>query len=276
MKLSIVLVNHNSSRELGLALTSLIKAAKNIIHEIIVVDNASADFSLEMLALEFQGVYVIANHKNEGLAKAYNQAMRLARGQYVLLISPDTFSRMDSLEKMTFFMDQHTNAGGLSVRMVDRKGDYLPGSKHSLNSTWASFMKFVGLASYFPKSLAAHKTKDWVEEFETTEVDTLNENCMLLRRSALNQVGLFDERFFCYGHNIDLSYRIRMQGFKNYYYSKTYIIQLPGKYVNKFSWDHIRHFYGAMIIFAAKYLLKLPVLNIKNIGELQPSSYEIE
>jgi len=262
--------------ELGLALTSLIKAAENISHEMIVVDNASADLSLEMLAIEFPGVYVIANRKNEGLAKANNQAIRMAKGQYILLISPETFSRMDTLEKMIFFMDQHINAGGLSVRMVDRNGDYLPASKHSLNGAWASFLKFIGLSAYFPKSFSMHKAVDWVEEFENTEIDTLNENCMLLRRSVLRETGVFDERFFCYGHNIDLSYRIRLHGFKNYYYSKTYIIQLPGKYINKFSWDHIRHFYGAMFIFAAKYLLKLPVLNIKNIGELQPSSYEIE
>ncbi|MGZ3764695.1 MAG: glycosyltransferase family 2 protein, partial [Mucilaginibacter sp.] len=117
---------------------------------------------------------------------------------------------------------------------------------------------------------------DWVEEFETTEIDVLNETCMLLRRSVLKETGLLDERFPMFGYNIDMSYRIRLKGFKNYYYSKTYIIQLPGTSVNKFSWAYIKHFYGAMFIFAAKYLLKLPVLNVKNIGELYPSSYEIE
>jgi len=276
MKLSVILVNHNSANELGLALTSLVKATHDISHEIIVVDNASVDGSLRMLADEFPGVQVIANQKDAGLSKANNQAMSQAKGEYILLISPDTFSRMDALEKMLGFMDEHLTAGGLSVRMVDRKGDYMPGSKHSLDSTWASFLKMVGLSSYFPKSFSVHKSIDWVEEFETAEVDTLNDSCMLLRRSVLKKTGLFDERFFSYGYNIDLSYRIRLQGFKNYYYSKTYIIHLPGKTVNKFSWDHLRHFYGAMFIFAAKYLFKLPVLNIKNIGEIYPSSYEVE
>lgn len=276
MKLSVILVNHNSSLELSLALTSLIKATKSIRSEIIVVDNASYDRSLDILAIDFPGVHVIANRKDEGLSKAYNSAIRLARGQYLLLISAESFSRMDAVEKMLDFMDHHTLAGGLSVRMVDRKGDYLPESKHSLNKSWESFLKFCGMASYFPKSFSVHKTSDWTEEFENTEIDTLNENCMLLRRSALRETGLFDERFFCYGHNIDLSYRLRQHSFKNYYYSKTYIIQLPGKYINKFSWGYIRHFYGAMFIFAAKYLLKLPVFSIKNIGEIHPSSYEIE
>jgi len=276
MKLSVILVNHNSSNELGLALTSLVKAAEEISHEIIVVDNASSDRSLQMLFSQFPTVKVISNAKDTGLSKANNQAMEMAKGEYILLISPDTFSRMDSLEKMIDFMEQHITAGGLSVRMVDRQGDYMPGSKHSLHPIWASFLKFMGMASYFPKSFSVHRMLDWVEEFETGEVDTLNESCMLLRRSVLRKTGLFDERFFSFGHNIDLSYRIRQQGFKNYYFSKTYIIQLPGKTVSKFSWDHLRHFYGAMFIFASKYLLKLPVLNIKNIGELYPSSYEIE
>lgn len=277
MKLSVILVNHNSSNELGLALTSLMKAAEDISHEIIVVDNASTDRSLLMLANEFPNVCVLANLKDLGLSKANNLAIKQAKGEYVLLISPDTFSRMDALDKMLDFMDQHLNAGGLSARMVDRQGDYLPGSKHSLNGAWASFLKLIGLSSYFPKTFTVHKAMDWMDEFGTSEVDTLNERCMLLRRSALKRTGLFDERFFSFGHNIDLSYRIRQQGFKNYYFSKTYIIQLPGKTVNKFSWDYIRHFYGAMFIFAAKYLFKQrPVFNIKNIGELYPSSYEIE
>ncbi len=98
----------------------------------------------------------------QGLSKANNQAMAQAKGEYILLISPDTFSRMDSLEKMLGFMDQHLTAGGLSVRMVDRKGDYMPGSKHSLDSTWASFLKLVGLSSYFPKSFSV--TQDAISD----------------------------------------------------------------------------------------------------------------
>jgi GT2 family glycosyltransferase len=277
MKLSIILVNHNSRNELRLALTSLYKASRHILHEILVVDNASTDRSLELLNTEFPDVLVIANNKEESLSKASNQALRRAKGEYILLLSPDTIIGADSFAKLNEFMDHHPLAGGVSVRMVDFRGDYLQQSKHTLSGTWATFMKLVGLTSYFPKTFSISQRKaDWVDEFETKEIDVLNETCMLLRRSVLIGTGLFDERFTRYGHNIDLSYRIRLQGFKNYYYSKTYIIQLPGKKVNKFSWDHIKHFYGAMFIFAGKYLFKLPVLNVKNIGEIYPSSYEIE
>ncbi len=277
MKLSIILINHNSRNGLRLALTSLRKAANHISHEILVVDNDSSDKSLDMLYTEFPDVQLIENHKQESLSKANNQALLQVKGEYVLLLSPDTIVGADFFEKLNKFMDEHPLAGGISVRMVDFRGDYLQRSKHTLSGTWAAFLKLMGLASYFPKTFSITQRKaDWVDEFETKEIDVLNETCMLLRRSVLRSTGLFDERFTRFGYNIDLSYRIRLQGFKNYYYSKTYIIQLPGKTVNKFSWDYVRHFYGAMIIFAAKYLFKLPVLNVKNIGELYPSSYEIE
>src|SRR6202000_545363 len=277
MKLSIILINHNSRNGLRLALTSLRKATPHISHEILVVDNDSSDKSLDMLYTEFPDVQLIENHKQESLSKANNQALLQAKGEYVLLLSPDTIVGADFFEKLNKFMDEHPLAGGISVRMVDFRGDYLQRSKHTLGGTWAAVIKLMGLSSYFPKTFSITQRKaDWVDEFETKEIDVLNETCMLLRRSVLRTTGLFDERFTRFGYNIDLSYRIRLQGFKNYYYSKTYIIQLPGKTVNKFSWDYVRHFYGAMIIFAVKYLFKLPVLNVKNIGELYPSSYEIE
>ena len=277
MRLSVILINQNSHNGLRLALTSLLKAGRNISHEIFVVDNGSTDKSVEMINAEFPEATLILSASPQSLSVAYNQALQLARGEYILLLNPDTIVSADSLIKLNTFMDQHPLAGGASIRMVDFKGDYLQKSKHTLNGAWAVFIKFVGLASYFPKTYSITQRKtDWVDEFETKEIDVLNESCMALRRSVLEKTGLFDERFSRFGYNIDLSYRIRLQGFKNYYFSKTYIIQLPHRAVNKFSWDYIRHFYGAMIIFAAKYLFKLPVINVKNIGELYPSSYEVE
>ncbi|HTK19271.1 MAG TPA: glycosyltransferase, partial [Mucilaginibacter sp.] len=265
MKLSVILINHNSRDGLRLALTSLQKAARNILHEIIVVDNASTDNSIGMLTAEFPQVKLFTNPAKESLSQAYNKALQETRGKYILLLNPDIIVSADSFAKLNDFMDQHPLAGGASVRMVDFRGDYLHHSKHTLTGAWAAFIKFVGLSSFFPKTYSFSKKKDdWVDEFETKEIDVLNETCMMLRRSVLEKTGLFDERFAIYGYNIDLSYRIRLQGFKNYYFSKTYIIQLPRKAVNKFSWNYFRHFYGAMFIFAAKYLFKLPVLNIKN------------
>ena len=278
MKLSILIVNDNAGERLRVALISLIRAGRNIDHEIIIVDNGSSERSAEMLADEFPQIHIIVNEKNVGLSAAYNQAIRSANGEYVLVTNPFILSKTITLEKITGFMDEHPDTGGLSVRMVDPHGYYLPESKHSLPKPWCNFFRYTGLSKYFPKSCAeSHKNEDWIEEFETTEVDVLNGACMLLRRSVLKETGLFDERFFMYGHDIDLSYRIRLEGFKNYYYSHTFIIQFKRRDVNKFSWSNFRLYYGAMFIFAAKYLFKLPVLTLNNdMGKAYPSSYEVK
>jgi GT2 family glycosyltransferase len=277
MKLSVIIVNHNTCSLLKQSLNSLIKAANEAHHELIVVDNASTDNSLKMLRTEFPQVSVIANESNLGLAKANNQAVQLATGDYILLINPDTISSKDTLDKTIDFMNTHPLTGGLSVRMITPQGLFLPESIRGLSKSWINFFKFTGLSKLFPKSRLYNRSRqDWVEEFETTEIDVLNSSFMLLRKSALNFTGLFDEKFFGFGYNIDLSYRLRQAGFKNYYFPKTYIMHFRAQNPQKFSWQYIKNFYGAMIIFAIKYLFKLPALPVKGVGQLYPSAYEVE
>jgi len=277
MKLSVIVVNQNAGLLLRTALISLINACKNIDYELFIVDNASTDKSLELLASEFPEAQVIANETDQGIAKASNQALKVSTGEYILLVNPDTISGKDSLEKMCAFMDDHADAGGLSVRMLSPQGRFLPESIHGLKKAWAAFFKFIGFAKYLSKTrLQDRNRKEWVEEFQVAEVDILNEACMLLRRSVLNESGLFDERFFMFGHNIDLSYRIRLAGFKNYYFPKTYIINFESQPMAKFSWNYIKYFYGAMFIFAVKYLLKVPEIKVAGIPQLFPSGYEVK
>jgi len=274
MKISLILVNQNACNFLKQALNSLIEACKAIDYELIIVDNGSIDKSLEMLENEFPEARVIANETDLGIAKANNQGIRLSTGEYILLVNADTISGKDSLEKMTAFMDDHMDVGGLAVRMLSPQGRFLPESIHGLTPSWAAFFKFIGFARHLSKTrLYDRNRKDWVEEFQIAEVDILNGACMLLRRSALNETGLFDERFFMFGHNIDLSFRIRLAGFKNYYFPKTYIINFESRYLAKFSWSYIKYFYGAMFIFAMKYLLP----EIKPAGKPQlVSTYEVK
>ncbi len=256
MKLSLIVVNYNACAYLKLALTSLISACNNIDYELIIVENASAIKSLEMISTDFPAAHVIINDADTGISTANNEAIKTATGEYVLLVNPDTITSKDSLQKMVSFMDDHADAGGLSVRMVSPQGRFLSESIHGLNKTWAAFFKLIGFAKHLPKTrLYNRNRKDWVEEFQVAEIDILNSACMLLRQSVLNGVGLFDERFFMFGHNIDLSYRIRLAGFKNYYFPKTYIINFETLQLPKFSWKYIKYFYGAMLIFAYKYLL---------------------
>ncbi|SDS79233.1 Glycosyltransferase, GT2 family [Mucilaginibacter mallensis] len=278
MKLSVVIVNYNFCEMLRHTLSSLIDAGKYIDYEVFIVDNASTDKSVEMLKNEFPQFHVIANNSNEGLARSYNKAISMAKGEYVLLVNPDIISSKKTLERALEFMDLHTDSGGLGVRMVTPQGRFLPESNRGLTSSWISFFKLIGLASTFPKSrLLDRNRKDWVEEFQTSEVDFLNGAFMLLRKAALDETGLFDEHFFMYGHDIDLSYRLRLAGYKNYYFPKTYIINAGDRSLPKFNWHFVKYFYGAMLIFAFKYLFKMPEIKVAGVPQPQlPLLYEVE
>jgi GT2 family glycosyltransferase len=276
MKLSVIIVNHNRCDLLKLALNSIIKATHVIDYEIVVVDNASTDNSVNMLAADYPQVQVIANSVDEGIAKANNQGVQVSKGEYVLLVSADTICGKETLDRVVEFMDGHADASGLGVRMLGPQGSFLPESNRGLTKPWIAFFKLIGFTKNFPKSRLTNRNhKEWVEEFQTSEIDILNDAFMLIRRSVLNETGLFDERFVKYGHNIDLSYRMRLAGFKNYYFPKTYIINLQSHDEPKFSWPYVKSFYGAMLIFATKYLFKLPEIKIEGL-QMYPAAYEVE
>lgn len=263
MKLSVVIVNYNLCYMLRQTLNSLVDAVKHIDYEIFIVDNASTDKSAEMVISEFPQCHIIANTKYDSYSKLCNEAISLSTGAYVLLVNPDIISCKKTLERAIEFMDMHTDTGALGVRMITPQGRFLPESNRGLTPQWITFFKLTGLAKYFAKSrLYDRNRKDWVEEFQTSEVDVVNGAYMLLRKSVLNETGLFDERFFMFGHDIDLSYRIRLAGYKNYYFPKTYVINFNLSRIPKFNWDYVKHFYGAMFIFAAKYLFKMPDVKV--------------
>jgi GT2 family glycosyltransferase len=262
---------------LRLALNSVVRAAQDVLNEVFVVDNGSTDRSVAMIAEEFPDVKVMANTKHEGIAKAYNQALKQVSGEYVLMVNADTITGKKTIEKALEFMDMHTDSGGLGVRMITPEGRFLKESKHGFTMPWGIFFKLTGLAKYFSKSrLTDVQRKDWVEEFQTSETDVLNGAFMLYRKEALNLVGPLDERFHLYGYDIDLSYRVRLTGYKNYYFPKTYIINFNIRGKAKFSYAYIREFYGAMIIFASKYLFKVPEIKVEGLPQLYPPSYEVE
>jgi GT2 family glycosyltransferase len=277
MKLSLIIVNYNTCHMLRIALNSLVRAALGIEYEIFVIDNASTDKSVDMIKGEFPEIKVIANTYQAGVAKAYNQGIKEATGEYILVVNADTITGKKTIEKSLEFMDMHLDAGGMGVRMITPDGRFLKESKHGFTKPWEVFFKVTGLAKHFSKSrLTDMQRKDWVEEFQTSETDVLNGAFMLMRREAINHAGLFDERFHTYGYDIDLSYRIRLAGFKNYYFSKTYIINFNIKNRTKFSWSYLKEFYGAMIIFAAKYLFRVPEIKVEGLPQLFPSTYEVK
>lgn len=254
MKLSVVIVNYNVEHFLEQCLHAVRKALKGIDAEVFVVDNNSVDGSVPMVKEKFPEVRLIANKNNTGFSFANNQAIRVATGEYVLLLNPDTVVEEDTFQKVLAFMDAHPDAGGLGVKMLDGKGNFLPESKRGLPTPWVAFYKIFGLARLFPRSKTFgryHLT--FLDKDQVHEVDVLAGAFMLLRSSVLAKTGLLDEDFFMYGEDIDLSYRITRAGYKNYYYPGTRIIHYKGESTKKSSVNYVFVFYNAMVIFARKH-----------------------
>lgn len=254
LKLSIVIVNYNVKHFLEQCLHSVYKALKSIPAEVFVVDNNSVDGSTALIREKFPQVKLIANQQNTGFSVANNQAIRVAAGQYVLLLNPDTVVQEDTFEKSLAFMDSHPDAGALGIKMLDGKGNFLPESKRGLPTPAVAFYKIFGLAKLFPGSKKFgqyHLT--YLSKDESNPVDVLSGAYMLLRREALNKTGLLDETFFMYGEDIDLSYRVTLAGYKNYYFAGSSIIHYKGESTKKSSVNYVIVFYKAMAIFARKH-----------------------
>lgn len=238
-------------------LQSVMTATQNVPSEVFVVDNNSVDGSVVMVESKFPSVKLIANKDNVGFSKANNQAMRLATGEYVLLLNPDTLVEADTFEKVVKFMDEHPEAGGIGINMVDGKGKFLPESKRSLPTPEVAFYKIFGLSWLFPKSKRFGKYHlSYLDKDETHEIEVLSGAFMLMRKEALDKVGLLDEDYFMYGEDIDLSYRIIKGGYKNYYYPDARIIHYKGESTKKGSLNYVFVFYNAMAIFAKKHFSK--------------------
>jgi GT2 family glycosyltransferase len=252
--LSVVIVNYNVVFFLEQCLNSVFAASKNLNVQIFVVDNNSVDGSINMLKENFSSIVLIENKENVGFSKANNQAIKSANSPYVLLLNPDTVIEEDTFDKCIDFMNSNTNCGGLGIRMLDGKGNFLPESKRGFPSPSVAFYKIFGLSYLFPKSQKFGRYHlGFLSEFEVNEVDVLSGAFMLLRTETLEKIGLLDEQFFMYGEDIDLSYRIKLGGYKNYYFPETKIIHYKGESTKKSSVNYVFVFYKAMILFAKKH-----------------------
>ncbi|GAB3571951.1 glycosyltransferase [Hymenobacter daeguensis] len=256
VKLSVVIVNYNVCYFLEQALLSVRRAVEKLGHpvEVFVVDNNSADGSVAMVRARFPEVVLMANRDNPGFSKANNQALRRATGQYQLLLNPDTVVEEDTFRACCAFMDAHPDCGGLGVKMLDGQGKFLPESKRALPTPAVAFYKMFGLASVFPKSRTFGRYHlGFLDKDQTHEIEVLSGAFMLLRKAALDQVGLLDEDYFMYGEDIDLSYRLTQGGWKNYYFPGTRIIHYKGESTKRTSVNYVFVFYRAMVIFAQKH-----------------------
>ncbi|MCC7302940.1 MAG: glycosyltransferase [Bacteroidia bacterium] len=254
MKLSVIIVNYNVEHFLDHCLHSVRNALNGIPAEVFVVDNNSVDGSVEMVQRKYPEVHLILNRENVGFSRANNQAIRASVGEYILLLNPDTVVEEDTFRKVTGFMDAHPEAGGLGVRMIDGKGNFLPESKRSLPTPAVAFFKIFGLSALFPRSRTFGKYHlGYLPENETNEVDILCGAFMMMRKKAVDKAGMLDEDFFMYGEDVDMSWRLVKAGYKNYYFADTRIIHYKGESTKKSSVNYVMVFYQAMIIFAKKH-----------------------
>ncbi len=254
MDISVIIINYNVKHFLEHCLHSVFNASKNLEVEVFVVDNNSVDGSTLMLREKFPGVKRIENKINYGFAKANNQAIKQAKGKYILILNPDTVIEEKTLDSCYSFMEDHEEAGITGVKMIDGKGNYLPESKRALPTPSVAFYKIFGLSALFPKSRRFGRYHlGFLDKDEINPVNVLPGAFMFIRKQVLDKVGYFDETFFMYGEDIDLSYRVNMAGYKNYYYPKTTIIHYKGESTKKGSINYVMLFYNAMIIFAKKH-----------------------
>lgn len=263
MLLSVVIVNYNVKYFLEQCLCSVENAIAygngaggqglSGQTEVLVVDNCSSDSSVDWLRPKFPFVQFIGNTENVGFSRANNQALRQCRGKYVLFLNPDTILPEDCFLQCFSFMEAHPGAGAIGVHMIDGSGRYLPESKRGFPTPWVSFCKMSGLTRLFPTSkwLASYYLGHFPST-DTHEVDVLSGAFMWVRKEVLDKTGGFDERFFMYAEDIDLSYRIQQAGYANYYLPTPAIIHFKGESTRKDK-RYIKLFYTAMILFVEKH-----------------------
>ncbi len=251
--LSVVIVNYNVKYYLEQCLESVRRASQGLQVEVFVVDNLSTDGSVPYLRERFPEVTFIENNENVGFARANNQAIRQSRGEYVLLLNPDTILCEDTLRHFVDFMDAHPEAGAAGAYMLHADGTFAPESRRGLPTPFVAFCKMSGLTRLFPKSrLFGRYYMGYLDVNEVNRIEAISGACMMLRREALDRVGLLDEDFFMYGEDIDLSYRILQGGYHNYFLPVR-MLHYKGESTVKNSYRYVYTFYQAMRLFFRKH-----------------------
>ena len=283
LKLSVIIVNYNVKYYLDQCIRSVLRAFEVMkkasssdssvneeVAEIIVVDNHSADGSVDYLEKRYpQMLYpmvrFVRSAHNLGFARANNIAIRQSRGEYVLLLNPDTIVGEDALKASVDFMDAHEDAGAVGVRMLGAQGRRAMESRRGLPTPMVSFFKMLGFCNRWPHHrLFGKYYMGYLPWDEPCQIEVVSGAYCMLRRKALDEVGLLDEDFFMYGEDIDLSYRVLKGGYHNYYLPVD-ILHYKGESTQKSSFRYVHVFYEAMLIFFRKhysgmtFLLSLPI-----------------
>ncbi len=244
MKLSVVILNYNVRYFLELCLQSVEAALGTIPSEIIVIDNNSKDGSCEMVKAKFPSVVLIENSSNVGFSKANNQAVKVAKGEYVCILNPDTVVAEDTFDSVLNFAEKQPNLGIIGCRLIDGSGKFLPESKRNIPHVDIAIKKVLGNSQNY---YANHITED-----QTAKVEILVGAFMILKRALYDSLGGFDEDYFMYGEDIDFSFKSLKNGYENYYFGGTTVIHYKGESTRR-NTIYLKRFYGAMQIFYKKH-----------------------
>ncbi len=242
--MSIVLVCWNNKAYLDPCLKSLFEAGLKCSFDVIVVDNGSTDGSQQMLAEKYPDVKLIQNPGNVGLGKASNQGIEATNGHYVLLLNNDTLVNAAALDMLVEFLDAHPEAGAVAGKLLNPDGTFQSG-----------FAPFSTLTEEF---LIATHIGEWLwpgypshgDSKEIRDTGWLSSACLLLRRSALDKVGLLDDSYFIYGDEADLQYRLNKAGWKVYYQPASAIIHFGGRSMDR--WKRRKMVYRGKMLFYQK------------------------
>ena len=261
MKISVVIVNYNVKYYVGQCIDSVRRALQGIDSEIIVVDNHSRDGSVDYLS-KIEGVRIIESGHNLGFSKANNIAIRQSTAEYVLMLNPDTIVAEDAIRMIIDFADSHPQAGGIGVRMHNDWGTTARESRRGLPSPMTSFYKIIGLSKRLPQHRKYGRYyMGWLPWDSPSRIEVVSGACFLVRRKAIDEVGLMDEDYFMYGEDIDLSYRLLKGGWENWFVPAD-IIHYKGESTQKTSFNYVHVFYNAMLIFMRKHYSHLSWLII--------------
>jgi GT2 family glycosyltransferase len=254
LDLSILILNYNT-RELTLTcLQSVFSSSTSYTYEIILIDNASSDATILAVKEHFPQVTCIANTENVGFSKANNQGMKIAKGRYVLLLNSDTIVKPDTLDTMLRFMDENPSVGASGCKIVLPDGSLDKACKRGFPTPSASFYYAFGFSKLFPNIPRFNQYQlGYLDPDQEYPIDSLVGAFMLVRREAIDQVGMLDEEFFMYGEDIDWCYRIKQAGWVNYYYPRTQIVHYKGASSRKKPYKIIYEFHRAMILFHKKH-----------------------
>lgn len=228
--LSVIIVSYNTKDLILQCIDSLYKQKQMPgTLEIIVVDNASGDGSVQAIRDVYPKVKIVANKVNAGFSKANNQGVAKAKGPFVLFLNPDTVVYPYTISTMLTFMDQHPECGMATCRLEMPNGKIDDASHRGFPTPWNSFSHFSGLARLFPKTrLFGGYNMGYMDIHKTHEVDAIAGACMFVRRDAGDAVGWWDEDYFWYGEDLEFCYQIKKKGWKIYYVPDVSILHYKG------------------------------------------------